>query len=308
MTTFRIGFDGPAIRDGEIEVGDLAPALLALGEMFENANAALNQERADAKLKIRASKRGSFVALLSLDISFITDMLDVVSAHPDRITAADDLLGLIIQGGKIVGGTAVGLFVALRFLKGEKPDSSAKNDDGTTSITKGGTTIIVDSRTAKLLTDYPTREATKSFVNKALRSEGITSVSFAEDDGTVDHEPDLTLTKRDIASVEIPEPEDNQANETRSEREVLLRIVSAQFAEGYKWRFTDGTNTFTAGMRDENFKERLEHAEIALSKQDTLRCLIEEVQWLAGSQLKTETSIIEVKEHISGAKQLKLFD
>lgn len=308
MTTFRIGFDGPAIRDGEIDVADLAPALLALGDIFENANAALNQDRANAKLKIRASERGSFVALLSLDVSFITDMLDAVSANPDRITAAEDLLGLIIQGGKIVGGTAVGLFVALRFLKGGKPDSSAQNEDGTTSITKGGTTIIVDSRTARLLTDYPTREATKTFVNRALRSEGVTTVSFTEDDAAVDHDPELTLTKSDIASVEIPEPDDDQSNETRSEREVLLRIVSAQFAEGYKWRFTDGTNTFTAEMRDEDFKRRLENAEIALSKQDTLRCLIEEVQWLSGSQLKTETSIIQVREHISGAKQLKLFE
>lgn len=214
----------------------------------------------------------------------------------------------MIDGGTILGGSTIGLFAALRFLKGGKPDSSAQNEDGTTSITKGGTTILVDNRTAKLLTDYPTREATKSFVNKALRSEGITSVSFDDSEREPDEGHHLVLTKSDIASAEIPAPEDEEADETTTEREVKLRIVSAQFEEGYKWRFTDGTNIFSATMKDEAFKASLDNADIVLSKHDTLRCLIEEVQRLEGDKLKTETSILEVRQHISGAKQLKLFD
>lgn len=302
MTTFKIGFDGPAVANGEIDVADLAPALLALGELFSAANRALNQDRAETRLKIRASEKGSFVALLSLDVSFLTDLLDMVAAHPDRIVAADQLLELLIKGGTIVGGT-VGFFKALRFLKGKRPDSAKKNEDGTTSITVGPTTIIVDQRTVVLLEDLRTREATEKFVSTALNAEGITAVSFDEEP---DGEPELTLTKSDVSATKVPDPLDEETTESTTSREALLKIVSAQFAEGYLWRFTDGTNVFTASMEDRDFLNRLDRSEVVLAKDDTLRCVIEETQRLAGSRLKTEAKITQVKEHMSGARQLRL--
>jgi hypothetical protein len=158
VSTFRIGFDGPSVENGEIDVADLAPALLALGELFSAANQALNKDRAEAKLRIRASEKGSFVALLSLDVSFVTDLLDMVAANPDRVTAADQLLDLLIKGGSALAAGTVGLFGALRFLQGKRPDKTEKNANGTTSITVGATTIVVDQRTVVLLEDYRTRE------------------------------------------------------------------------------------------------------------------------------------------------------
>lgn len=304
MSTFKIGFDGPSVENGEIDVADLAPALLALGELFSAANQALNKDRAEAKLRIRASEKGSFVALLSLDVSFVTDLLDMVAAHPDRVTAADQLLDLLIKGGGALATGTVGLFGALRFLGGKRPDKTEKNENGTTSITIGPTTIVVDQRTVVLLEDYRTREATEKFVETALNAKGVNKVSFDEEShGT----PELILTKDDIVAVKVPEPEDDDKTETTTKREALLKIVSAQFAEGYLWRFTDGTNTFTASMEDQDFLNRLDRSEVVLSKNDTLRCEIEETQTLAGTKLKTDAKILEVKEHISGARQLKLF-
>lgn len=304
MSTFKIGFDGPSVENGEIDVADLAPALLALGELFSVANQALNKDRVDAKLRIRASAKGSFVALLSLDVSFVTDLLDKVVANPDRVTAADQLLDLLIKGASVLGTGTVGLFSALRFLRGKRPDKTEKNENGTTSIAVGPTTIVVDQRTVVLLEDYRTREATEKFVGTALNAKGINKVFFDEEpDGT----PELILTKDDIAAVKVPGPEDDEKTETTTKREALLKIVSAQFAEGYLWRFTDGTNTFTASMEDQDFLNRLDRSEVVLSKNDTLRCEIEETQTLAGNKLKTDAKILEVKEHISGARQLKLF-
>jgi len=307
MTTFKIGFDGPSVKNGEIDIADLAPSLLALGEFFTSANHALNQDRADAKLRIRATEKGSFVALLSLDISFITDMLDAISTHEPRIVAANQLLALIIKGGTITGGT-FGFFKALKFLNGKRPDSSQKNPNGTTSITVDGTTIEVDNRIATLLEDFGTREATEKFVKTALKPDGVRSVSFDEIDDHKDHdEPALVLTRADMQAVQIPEPSEDEITTKTLKREALLKIVSAQFEEGYLWRFSDGTNTFTASMADSSFVDRLDKSEVSLSRDDTLRCLVEETQTLIGSRLKTEASIIEVTDHISGARQLKLF-
>jgi hypothetical protein len=37
-TNFKVIFRGPAVDDGEIDVRDLAPALLALGDVFQAAS------------------------------------------------------------------------------------------------------------------------------------------------------------------------------------------------------------------------------------------------------------------------------
>ena len=50
-SSFRIAFEGEPFAEGEIDVNDLAPALLALGEVIQAANRALNGDRADARLK-----------------------------------------------------------------------------------------------------------------------------------------------------------------------------------------------------------------------------------------------------------------
>ena len=89
--SFRVAFEGLPFVDGEIAVSDLAPALLALGDVVQAANRALNGERAEARLKLRATNVGSFEALLSIDVSMIDaikDLLDAAVASADRLVAA----------------------------------------------------------------------------------------------------------------------------------------------------------------------------------------------------------------------------
>lgn len=306
MTTFTVGFDGPSVKDGEIDVASLAPALLALGELVDAANHALNGERADAKLKLKASKHGSFDALLSLDISFMTDMLDHFVAHKDRISTANDLLDLLIKGGTLVGGI-YGFFKTLKWLDGKRPDQVTPNGDGnTTTITVNHTSIIVDNRTITLLNDMKTRTATEQFVRKSLTPEGITSLYLVDGDGDKKAYKDIEFDRRDIPAMKVPEAVDEDPIVEEKSREVLLRIVSAQFEDGYLWRFTDGANTFTAIVEDIDFLNRLDSSEIALSKDDTLRCVVVERQELKGGRLKSEARVTKVLDHISGAKQLRL--
>ena len=301
-SSFRIAFEGEPFDNGEIAVNELAPALLALGDVIQSANRALNGERANARLKLKATNAGSFEALLSIDVSMIDaikDMLDLVVDNSARLVAADQLLDLIIKGGTV----AVGLFAAVKFLKGRKPDKVDDHGNGTTSITVNKTTIVVDSRTVVLLENLPTREALEEFGEKALGVVGVTALRIGEKGS----ENDVILTKADRTSFHVPEASDQVDRVETVEREVLLKIVTSHFRDGYKWRFTDGgEKPFTADIEDVDFLNLILEGKASLSANDTLRCLIREEQTLTSSGLTKEVKVLKVLEHISGARQLKL--
>lgn len=301
-TSFRIAFEGEPFSDGEIAVSELAPALLALGDVVQAANRALNGERAEARLKLRATNAGSFEALLSIDVSMIgalKDMLDAVADNPDRVVAANNLLDLLLKGGGVVAG----LFAAVKFLKGKKPEKVEKNESGHTSITVNHTTILVDNRTVTLLEDLPTREALESFSDRALGIAGVTALRLGER-GSV---AEVVLTPNDRTSFNVPEPTDEEPLLEAIEREVLLKIVTSHFRDGYKWRFTDGgERPFTADMADIAFLNDVLEGKTTLSANDTLRCQVREEQSLTTSGLSKEIKVLKVVEHILGARQLKL--
>lgn len=305
-TSFRIAFEGAPFDHGEIAVSELAPALLALGDVVQAANRALNGERAEARLKLRATNVGSFEALLSIDVSMIgalKDMLDAVVDNPDRLVAANNLLDLLLKGGKVLGVPVVALFAAIKILRGRKPDKVEKHDASHTAITVNQTTIIVDNRTIGLLEDLPTREALETFSEKALGIAGVTALRMGEKGS----ESDVVLTSADQASFRVPEPSDDVPILEIVERELLLKIVTSHFRDGYKWRFTDGgERPFTADIEDIAFLNDVLAGKTTLSANDTLRCQVREEQTLSSSGLSKEVKVMRVVEHIIGARQLKL--
>ncbi|CAN1517342.1 hypothetical protein MCELHM10_00985 [Paracoccaceae bacterium] len=301
-SSFRVAFEGVPFIDGEIAVSDLAPALLALGEVVQAANRAINGDRAEARLKLRATNVGSFEALLSIDVSMIDaikDLLDVAVAGADRLVAANQLMDLLLKGGAI----SAGVFAAVKFLRGKKPDTIEKQDDGTTAITLNHTTIIVDQRVIVLLEDIKTREAIAVFGEKALGIDGVESLSIGEKGAAAE----VILRVEDREAFRMPEPLDEIPRIETVEREVLLKIITSHFRDGYKWRFSDGgEKPFTADIEDINFLNSVTDGKRSLAADDTLRCRIREEQRLTTAGLTKEIKVLEVIEHFPGPRQLRL--
>lgn len=300
-TEFSVIFEGDPFENGEIDVNDLAPALLALGNVVQTANSVLNGDRADARLKVRATQKGSFDAVLMLDVSWIADLLDVASAHPSRMVAADKLTDLLMKGGKIVGGTAIGLFAVLRILKGKKPDQLQKTPNGT-EITISQTTILVEPETLRLLEDRNTREAVQKFGNEALSIKGLKQLRIGRGD-----DAEMLLNPNDATAFNMPSPDEEEPESVVSRRDVWLKIVTSQFKDGYKWRFTDGgERPFMADMEDEAFLGSVLSGDTTLSASDALHCRVREEQEMRSTGLQKSIFVENVIEHRQGPTQLKL--
>lgn len=307
-SSFQVAFEGVSFDSGEIDVRDLAPSLLALGDVIQAANKALNGKRADARLMVRAAEKGSFIANLTVDVSFMSavgDLLDAIHESPDRVAAAKELIALLIGGGTVAGGAAVGLIQVLRFLKGTKPDKLEQNKDGTTTIINNGTMVLADSRVVKLLGDITTRSAVDEFASKALSPKGVERIRFNSVD---QHDtPPLVLTEDDRVSLRLPPPEDVAVVKETKERVALLRIWVVPLQGDYVWRFSDGgEKPFTANIEDIDFTNQVVDAKISFARGDVLRCLIREVQTLSEAGLQREITVLKVLEHIPAARQPRL--
>jgi hypothetical protein len=65
---FHWPYDGPALHTGSMDVNELAPALLATGDLLANANRDLNGGKAAVSTRVRSDfKESSFAVALVLD-------------------------------------------------------------------------------------------------------------------------------------------------------------------------------------------------------------------------------------------------
>lgn len=116
-----------------------------------------------------------------------------------------------------------------------------------------------------------------------------------------------TVTASDLPAFEVPPSVEEDLGESPSV--VVLRPVSVSFAEGNKWRFTDGESTFFAGIEDARFAQAVEEGSERFAKNDMLRVRLRVRQTRRADGLHTDRAVLEVINHISGntGVQLALF-
>lgn len=67
-----IAYDGEAVRDGSMDVQQLAPALLAVSDLFKAANKATNGEQAALSVRVQAEfGKGSFIIDLAVQLETV---------------------------------------------------------------------------------------------------------------------------------------------------------------------------------------------------------------------------------------------
>jgi hypothetical protein len=295
--TFTIAYDGPALRDGAMDVRDLAPALLALGQLLDAANAALNGDAAQLKLQVRATERGSFQIVLDLAQHWSADVLGFFE-RPD-VGGATNLLAWVL-GVPAVGTAAINSLISLtKILRGRSPDQVERLPDNTMRIIFGTETIDVPIELLRLYQDVAVRNAVQKLIDEPLKREGVERFEVRKDGAVAE-----SVSKAEAGFFARPVvPDETLVDETRRS---AFSIVSLAFKEDNKWRLFDGNTQISAAIEDQDFLGRVNDSQIAFTKGDILLCDVRVTQRRTSEGLKTDYVVEHVVEHRTAARQIPL--
>lgn len=299
--SFNVLYDGPALASSEMDVRELAPALLSLGALLDEANETINSGKAKVAVKVKASfKTGCFGIELDVTQSFLQQM-NIIFAN-DKVATAKQLLewlGLLVGTSAIAAGSVKGLIGLLKWLKGKPLTKVVLLDNGLVRVEVDNKSIELEKEIIDLYRQTKLRNALEG-VLKPLESEGIDEFAVT-DKGQKNRF--LIISGNEVEYFHTPETQPELLSE--QDLEINLQLVNIAFKEENKWRFSDGTNSFYAVVADQSFLDKVRRNE-AFASGDILKAKIRRTQYLAGDSMKTEYTVLNVIEHRRASTQLPL--
>lgn len=290
QATFQVVYDGDAVEQGEMDVRDLAPALLSLGWLIEEANRRANGNDQPVAVKFKAVEKGSLVVNLLLDVPFWQSLTSLFTGP--EASALNQLLAILTGAG----GVGTGIFVAIKQLR-KKPIESITNGPGNTVyITiQGDVNVIQMNRTVFEMSQDPKVRVEAAKVIRPIEKPGVDMFYLTTDKQVPP--PELVITKEDLpafASDASLEPAENLST-------VLLQLVNPDLTDANtKWRFTDGNSKFNASIGDADFLAAVHERKVLFGHNDAIRAELVQRQTFKGGQLRTEYEIRKVLQYFSG--------
>jgi hypothetical protein len=293
---FRITYDGTALASSEMDVNDLAPALLAIGNLLTAATEALSSDKMKAQVNVRGTfKTGCFGIDFSLATDWVAKIQDLLSGN--GATAIANAMAILAALGWGADKTKPGLFAVLKWLKGRKILNVVQHETCAV-LHVDNDSIEIEIAVLTLLRDIQVRECCEK-VLQPLKTPGITVFSVGDDSVFFE-----TITSNDVDSFKKPESEDELLIDDI--RKMAFSIVSLAFKEDNKWRLHDGASTIHAAIEDTDFLHRVDTNTAQFSKGDVLVCDVRVQQWQTQSGAKTEYTVIKVVDHRHAGRQVRL--
>ncbi|HEY0832870.1 MAG TPA: hypothetical protein VGE72_03075 [Azospirillum sp.] len=306
---FEVAFDGPALASHEIDVQDLAPALLGLSDLIKAANAEFNGERSAVKLLARADADQH---CFNIGLEVVQSTYDAIKGFLgyDGIKTAKELLewlGLVFPSG------ALGLITYWRVKNGRKVKSVAKIESadrvGFVAVQFNGSAEkhevhnhIYNMGENKSVADA----AEKTF--RPLDSTGVDKVTIRVDGrvaSEIDHS-DLIPVKRSYDSVRFKGDEQSTEPQTIISH---LRVYAPVFdPKADNWRFVYGGKPIYADISETNIaKDAIRRGGASVG--DTYKVKLEITEYVtAKNQFKNSYKIKEVLSFEASPYQMGMFD
>ncbi|HEV2756215.1 MAG TPA: hypothetical protein VG318_10635 [Actinomycetota bacterium] len=283
---FSLTYRGPALEEGRIPVRDLAPALIALGDLFQVAREVAEPDAPPVHLEVRAFDDGSFKTALVAVIQGIGGVL-----LSDPASALSNLIS-------IIGDAELGVFAVLKRIKG-RITGITHNKDGSTVITTANGDIYnfpnAQQPVFRILEAPRGRDAART-VLEPLRKEGLEE---AEIDATGAGPLTLTAAQADTLDRLDEIDQDDSEIEPIIEQVVEAVLIPLQptLDPRYMARFQMGEQVIRARIEDEVYWGKLRRHEEGYLEGDTMRVRLRMRQWPPDTGKSIEWAIVEVLRH-----------
>ncbi len=290
--SFKVFYCGPELDSGQMDVKELAPALLAAGAVLDEANRVLNGNRSSVSVKVKKFEDGSFGVSFDVWQSLTAQAVSLFSGN--EVTAALNIIAVL----GFAGGGAAGLVKLIKMSKGRKPRRAKTLDNGNIELDFDEGLIEVSKQVCDLYLDMKVRVELHNF-SLPLARRGVDRIGIYHGREMVE-----SITKDEAAYFLPPAAEDDLLDE----REITATyfIHSLSFKDDNKWRFTDGAVTFFATIQDQLFLDRVNQNLVSFAKGDIMRVRMRTKTWNTAAGPRSEYEILEVLEHRSAAVQLRL--
>jgi len=295
---FRIVYDGPALDTHEMDVRDLAPALLSLSDALEEAGKTIYGKDKRISVKVNASfKAGSFgVDLIAQSTSISSQIIGAFSGT--NASAACNIISLVGFGYLASKQSYKGLIQLIKWLGPKKIKRIEPTFDGNAEIFIDDESEVFDNQVLELYKNKKIRRSLENVISKPLEKDGIDSFAVTIDNGHTFVE----VTKDEALFFKVDSAEETIISESITER--ALHPLDISFRNGHKWNFSDGASPFQAEVSDEKFLKAIDEQSVAFAKGDLLLVDLKITQYLADKGIKTSYEVVNVKKIINPQRQI----
>lgn len=290
-TSLSIVYLGAAVDDGRMEVGEVAPALLALADLFREINQIANPDAPALSLKIQAADHGSFEIELVAQLPDFVDRL-VEALTGDAAEALEPAVNLVVGIGTVLGTTGWGLFHLIKWLRGRRiVERNHETEEVVRLVLDDGTEISIPARLLEAHDSITVRRRTREVV-LPLDREGVDEMQFRDHTGEIT----VSVGADDRAAFEVSSGEAVEIFD--SEHDMVVTITAVDFKGDNKWRLSDGASTFPAAVADTSFLDRVATREESFAAGDRLDCRMRIRHWQDDEGPHTEHTVLHVRDHI----------
>ena len=244
----RIRYDGLALVGHEMDVQDLAPALLAIAEIVQIANRKFNGDAAAIRVMVDADVEQQ---CFQIDLSLVQSLMEqaaVLLGQREVATAKE-----IAEWVGLIGGGTFGLFKLIKWLGQRDSDGGITFSVGTApnttiiNVVGDGNSIQVPTPTARLLADRDVQKQVKQVI-RPLKKEGYDDLTFVHDD-----KPVVQIDKEEAATFDAWPPIDPESAPVESESAIRghVRIKSPQYEGNARWSLMWQGRAIDAEMTDQ---------------------------------------------------------
>lgn len=294
---FEVVYAGSALDSNEMDARELAPALVAIADLLEEANRLVNGEAAQVKVNVRGSfKSGSFGIDFTLFYDWLKNLLS--SLNSDPISGALNLLEIV----GLAGSGAAGVIQLIKRIKGRNITKAEELPDGRVIFTiEENERIETRGEVVKLYRSRKVREALDDAIYRQLERDGIDEFR-----ASVSARLPEVINKESHALYIAPEFPEEPLGETVTDAH--LQIVALSFNENNKWRFSRSYDEqpFFASIKDDEFLGRVDRREIQFAKGDILKVKLRTREGVTNRGLYREYFVDKVLDHRTMERQLPL--